>query len=551
MPRFFKPKEFLLVKIFGGLALLCLIFLGIRFYTVHLDSVPKAGGTYIEGLVGQPRLVNPVLSPLYEADNDIAYLVFSGLMRRDKNQDLIPELAKEFSISEDKLTYTFTLKDNLRWHDDKPLTTKDIAFTVSLIKDPIIKSPLASNFNNVTTEVVNDQTIKFKLAEPYAPFISTTTFGILPQHIWGKIPNNQFSLAEYNLKPIGNGPYIFKSLAKDKLGFVKTYTLEKNPDYFKQPYIDKLIFRFYNDSQQAVADLRSSKIDGLAYNRSDWEDKLGKENKKINKHSLRLPQYTAIFFNQEKSTILEEQKIRQALKLATNKDQIIKNTLGGDAEIIAGPITEGMVGYHEDLVKNEPNKDKAREILDEIGWTLKEDKEYRTKDEQELSLILTTIDQLNYVQVAKEIQSMWQKIGIKTDIEVIPPEYFQSEIIKPKNYQVLLYSVITGADPDPYPIWHSTQTGFSGLNLSLFKDDKVDKLLNEARKITDYQERDKRYKEFQEILNEKIPAVFLYNRHYNYFTNKEIKGIDLKHISIPQDRFSNIFDWYIKTSKKL
>jgi len=544
------PQEFLLLKVLSGLILVCLVFLGFRFYFVHLQAVPKPGGTYIEGLVGQPRLVNPVLSSLYETDNDLAHLIFSGLLKYDKDQNLVPELAKEYSVSDDQLTYTFTLRDNLTWHDGKELTTQDVAFTIDMIKDPIIKSPLAGSFKNVKVEIVDTKTIKFILTEAYAPFLSITTFGILPSHIWGTITNSQFSLAEYNLKPIGSGPFIFKSLTKDKLGFVKTYTLERNDNYFQKPYLDKIIFKFFDNSQDAVTALRNSKIDGLVYNIVDWGEKIGQDNKKIIKHALYLPQYSALFINQENNSALESASVRKALKLAVNKDQVLQNALNGDGEIIAGPITEGMIGYNPDLVKNPANKDEAQKLLDEAGWKLESGKEFRTKGDKELTVIITTLDQLNYVQVAKEIQQEWQKVGIKVDLDVVAPEAFQSEIIKPKDYQILLYSVITGADPDPYPIWHSSQKGFTGLNLSAFEDKQADKLLSEARTLSNYDERNKRYQEFQKILDEKIPAIFLYNPHYNYFINRSIKGVDLLRISIPQDRFANITDWYIKTSRK-
>ena len=515
-----------------------------------MDSVPKPGGTYVEGLVGQPRLVNPVLSPLYETDNDIAHLIFSGLLKYDNDQNIITDLAKEFSVSEDQLTYTFTLRDNLTWHDEKELTTRDIAFTIDTIKDPIIKSPLAASFKNMTVEVVDEKTIKFVLVEPYAPFLSVMTFGILPNHIWGKITNSQFSLAEYNLKPVGSGPFIFQALTKDKRGFVKTYTLERNENYHKKPYLEKIVLKFFNTHQDAVAELRSSKIDGLVYNIQNWEEKIGKENEKINKYSLYLPQYASLFINQENNSALESTAVRTALKLSINKEQVLQNALNGDGEIIAGPISEGMVGYHDALEKNPADRDQAEESLKEAGWVIEDGQEFRMKDDKPLSILLTTLDQLNYVQVAKEIEIAWEKIGIEVELEIIPAEFFQSEIIKPKNYQVLLYSVITGADPDPYPIWHSSQKSFTGLNLSLFEDKKADKLLSDARTIASYEERDKYYREFQEILAEEVPAIFLYNPHYNYFISRDIKGIDLKRISIPQDRFTDISDWYIKTSKR-
>lgn len=545
--HFLNPKEQLWTKIFFGAAVLCLIFLGVRYYFVHLKIHPRAGGEYIEGLVGSPRFINPVLSPLNDADQDIAKLIFSGLLKYDKSEKLVPELAENYQISEDQKTYTFYLKQNILWHDDKPFTAKDVAFTVNLIKNPEIKSPLFSSLYGVEVETPDDFTIKFTLAEPYAPFLSILTFGILPEHIWSSIPANQFTLTEYNLKPIGNGPFKFKSLTKDKLGSIKSYSLERNKEYFQEPYLKSIIFKFYPSQEDALIALKNKNVQGAIYLQQDWQEILGKA-KDVNKYSLYLPQYTALFINQKNNSILESLTVRKVLALSINKQEIIKKALAGQGEIIYGPIASWSLGYNPDVEKYEFSPEQANQLLDDAKWE-KSDQGIRTKDDQELKIILTTLDRPNYIKAAELIEKFWEDLGIVVDLNIISTDIFQKEVIKTKSYEILLHSIISGFDPDPYAVWHSSQTENSGLNLALYKNRKVDKLLGEARTTANPDERAEKYKEFQNILAEDLPAIFLYNSPYNYFVDKKVRGIEIEKLSVPQDRLANIEEWFVKVKR--
>src|SRR5262249_14203171 len=156
-----------------------------------LVQVPAEGGDLREGLIGLPRTLNPVLA-VSDTDHDISALVYSGLTKHLGNGSVEPDLAKSYAVSTDGLTYTFTLGDNFRFQDGSPLTADDVAFTIEKIQDPALKSPHAADWANVTVTVQSPTVIQFALKQAYAPFITDTTVGILPKHIWGSVTDDVF-----------------------------------------------------------------------------------------------------------------------------------------------------------------------------------------------------------------------------------------------------------------------------------------------------------------------------------------------------------------------
>lgn len=555
--HFLKPKEKLTIRMFWLIILFSSFFLGLRFYFVYLKILPAKGGEYSEALVGNPKYVNPVLAPINEADLDIVKLIFSGLLRYDKNQKLIPDLAASYQISVDQKTYTFFLKRNVKWHDEKDFSADDVVFTIETIQNPEFKSPLYSSFKGVNCEKINDYQVKFTLNEPYSPFPSLLILGIIPKHVWQDFTPAQFHLAEYNLKPIGSGPFKFKSLIKDKRGVIKNYILKRNDNFYRQPpYLDKISFKIQSDQQEALDAFKSKIVDALGLMGGNLKEiKL----KNFNYFPLRIPQYTAIFLNQTSNAFLKEKKLRQSLTYAVDREKIVKEVLDDKGEIINGPLLPSSLGYNPEIKKHDYNLDKANQLLNELGWSLVKattteqnlEKEVltRKKGVEELKIVLTTVEREENVKTAEIIKEGFEKLGIKTEVKFIPGQTIMKEIIKPRNYEALLYGVILGYETDPYLLWHSSQISEFGLNLANFADKEVDLVLEEARKISDYNARHLKYQHFQNIILEQAPAIFLYSPFYNYLIDKKIKGVDLKNIALPSERFANAEEWYIKTKK--
>ncbi|MFA6307433.1 MAG: peptide ABC transporter substrate-binding protein [Patescibacteria group bacterium] len=552
LPKFLNKREKL--QLLLALAILIVSSVGItwRFYIKNSIPAPKYGGVYSEGMIGVPSLVNPILATS-DVDRDLTKLIFSGLMKQDENNQLIPDLAGGYTIDAEQTTYTFELRDDIRWHDDTPITANDVIFTINNIKNPEYKSPFKNSFNGVTVQAINDKTIQFKLEKPFTPFLSILTLGIIPEHLWYSIPAFGANLADLNIRPIGSGPYKFKSLTRESSGNIKSYVLEAYEDYYlDKAYIKELNFKFYPDFSTAVTALQNKNVDGLIYLPKEYKEVL--KNTNIILHNLQFPQYTAIFFNPSKNDLLNNNSFREALALSVDKERILNEVLYGDGQIISTPILPGLLGYDSTIKAPEYNPEKSKEILDNLKFTIPEDGKFRTqsKDDEsiEISIKLTTIDQTENVKIASIIQENWQNIGIKTELNIIAKDKIKKDIIETRDYEALIFGQVINTNSGPYPFWHSSQNKNPGLNLSVLANKDIDDYLDIIRSAKNEESEIEPLKKFQTKLLELNFAIFLYNPTYTYPTADKLKGMEnLKFINLPADRFNNITSWYIKTKR--
>lgn len=581
--------------------ILNLFWLGGNFIKDHLKIAPIFGGQYTEGLIGNPIHINPLYVSLNDVDNDISRLLYSSLFKYNESGETVKDLVQDYQVSADEKKYTFKIRDDARWSNGEKIMADDIVFTFEAIKNPAYNSPLRASFTGVQISKVGEQTVSFTLSEKYAPFLDLLTFGIMPESVWGQISPESASLAAPNLKPIGSGPYQFKSLIKDSNGNIKSYTLSVNKNYYgSRPYLKEIVFKFYVDSAEALRALNDNNVDGLSVLAKEDRDGLIARNS-LNFYKLSLPRFKAVFFNQEKNVFLKDVKIRQALSFATPRQEIIEKVLGNEASPVYGPIMENNFAYNSEIEKYDFDLAKAASLLESAGfkketvaeeelallrqqqeqattskdvltveekrkvelgageWFYRETAAVKDKTGKEttpavktyLTINITIIDNDENFGVANLIKDNWEKLGVKTSLIKVPIKEIQTSAVKPKNYEALLFTEAVGNDPDTYVFWHSTQAGVDGLNLSNYKNEEVDKMLEEGRLISNREERVADYKKFQELLNADAPAIFLYSPYYIYPQNKKIKGFTTKNITMPADRFSNVFGWYAKTGQRL
>ncbi len=554
LPRFLSPSEKRAIHILSIVIGVCLGAIVLKFGSAHIRQAPAAGGEYMEASVGNPHYINPLLAATNDADLDIVKLVFSGLLKTDAGGKLIPDLASSYEMSTDGKIYTFHLRSNVQWHDGADFNAEDVVATVRHIKDPSWKSPLAAQFKNVNVAASNDTTVVFTLSDPFAPFLSMLTFGILPEHLWQEVRPENASRAELNIKPVGTGPFKFKSFAKDKKGVIVTYTLARNDRYYSdKAHLDTIGFRFYPDFASAEDALLKRQVDGLSFLPLEYRNEV-KKVRAMQAYTLRLPQYTAVFFN-NKNSLLKSKEMRSALALATDRVSILKETVGDAAALVNGPILPGFVGYASDAKHPTYNTAAAASALDALGWKLDTDgiRKKNTVDEKKktvltpLAITLTTVDAKENVAAAQIIKRNWDAIGAKTDLEIISGSKIQKEKIRSRDYDALLYGEIIGPDPDPFPFWHSSQNDAAGFNLSMYLNRRVDELLEKSRVALSAEQREKMYKEFQNILGDDVPAIFLYSPAYTYVVNQKVQGIATATIYSPADRFGDVTGWYIHT----
>jgi len=588
LKKYLNSKELIILISALAVFVVGLAIILISFYNNNLQTVPERGGSFVEGTIGAPKYINPLYCSVNAVDADISELVFSALFKRDNNGYLQKDLAKDYTISDDQKAYTITIRDDAEWHNGDKLTADDVVFTFNTLKTSEYKSPLRYIFNGVEIERIDEYTVRFVLKESYAPFMELLTFGIMSSQAWIGITPSNVGLAELNIKPIGSGPYMFKSLTKDKNGNIKEYVLESNNNYYNQePYIEEITFKFFVNPVEAVSALNNGNIDALSYLPFENEPEVVAKNT-FNLQRITVPQTTGLFFNL-KDGQMKDKKIREALALSINKDELVNNIFGDGAEIINGPLLPNNFAYTDEISKYGYDPQKATKLLNDAGWKLPEKKveppktteetgttpegttavsdsavpntteeavketipaePWLMKDGKELIIHLSVLNVAADVAVAEAIASQWEKIGIKTEIKVIDQNKAQSEIFDSKNFSVVLYSMLTGVDPDPYPFWHSSQT--NGANITSYNNNSVDKLLESARRDNNFEKRKAAYIEFQKKLTADLPAIFLYAPKYTYVQIKKIKGFQTNTIVSAEERFSNANQWYLKEDKKM
>lgn len=548
LPRYLSQgeKRIFTIALFG--VIIAGGLLTYRFFATNQTTVAAVGGSYTEGLIGTPQYMNPLYAVASDTDTDLTRLVFSGLVRFDPAAGLVVDLAESYTVSEDQKTYTFTLHDNAFWHDGAKVTPEDVVFTIGAIQNPEYRSPLAISFSGVAVQAVDERTVTFTLAEPFAPFLSTLTVGILPAHIWQDIPPSSAQLARRNLEDVvGSGPYMLEKKTQDQKGTIRTIMLVRNPNFYRgAPFIEELNFKFYSDASALAEALKNRNVEGAGFVPFAAADELVDDRLQAVMPSL--SQYTAAFLNDAHTSILTDVKVRQALALATNRETIVGEALGGKGLAITSPILPSMPGYDATIGATNYDLAGAIALLESAGWKLEEGATVRTKSSTALAFTMTTVDTAELTAVATLLKEQWAQAGVELTIVAVDPTTLQNDILKNRNYDILLAGELYGTDQDPYAFWHSSQVA-SGLNVAQFASRKADDAIEAARKTTDVLARAESYKTLATIIAEEYPAVFLYQPSYTYLTTSRIQNIIVPTITVPADRFANINEWYIKTRK--
>lgn len=568
--RFFAVL--ILISVVSGAAFFWRIFYAVT------QPVPKVGGTYTEGILKEPRNINPVFA-VTDADRDITRLVFSGLLAYDGQGTLKNDVADHYEISEDAKSYTVVLKKNIAWHDGVPLDADDVIFTIQTIQNPAFKSPLRPNWQGVQVEKLDRYTLRFILRTPYAPFIENLTTGIIPKHVWEKVPPEQVALNEFNIKPIGSGPFQYDSLKQQTDGSLIWYQLTRNLNYYRTgPYISTIVFYFFATEDDLIGAWHRGSIDGFGPVTPGRISELSRKDSII--LPIQMPRIFGIFFNQNKSKVLADRRVREAILHALNKKEIADQAVSGGAT----PLDTALPWLSDETASSTGqlayNPDEAKQLLAQAGWvdqngdgirdkqTAKQGaptasptnqkttngKTKKTSASKELTPLrftLTTSDWPDLLQTAEKIKQMLREVGIDVQIEKKTFADLESSVIRPRNFEMLLFGQVYGYEPDPFAFWHSSQIKDPGLNVALYANRQTDKLLEQARQTSDPQERNKILKEFSDTVSQDISTVFLFSQLYFYLLPANMQGVHITKISLPANRFADVATWYLKTKQVL
>jgi len=420
-------------------------FLLFSLYARGGEAKPAKGGSYTEGIIGQPRFINPVLASS-DADRDLVEILFSGLMKYNQRGEIIPDLIREYKIKEEGRIYELSLKEEAFWHDGEKITADDVVFTVKTIQDPDYKSPEIANWVGIEVEKISDYRVIFRLRTPYFPFLERLTLKLLPEHIFGKIPAENFALIQYNLSPIGSGPFRFEDIEYNEMGKVETLALVRNESYHGQTaYLDQIYFHFFESSEELAKSLKKGELQGTAV--PDLKNIDSFRGTGLNLYQASLPRYFAAFLNPEKNKILEEGEIRKALSLATNKKEILEQISQGNGWIVNSPLMPEIYGFEPPSEIPQFNLSEAEEIIQELGFEKIEGKlvEKRTEKTFEFSRRLESGSKGKEVEELQECLSFFSDIypegtvsgyfGQKTKEAVtLFQEKYQEEILAPWGF---------------------------------------------------------------------------------------------------------------------
>lgn len=514
---------------------------------------------FSEAIVGEPRLVNPLLATS-QADRDLVALIFSGLTRVDDYGQPIPDLAEGWEVSADGLTYTFHLRDDVLWHDGQPFTAEDVAFTMGLLRDPDFPGPadLAAFWRTVETYAVDETTVRFVLTQPLAAFPEYAGIGILPAHLLAQTAPADLAADPFNLAPVGTGRMRWVSAeAQDGVLSVHLEPFAQFYDPQRAVRLDGMDLRFYTQAEAAFRALALQDPPTLAYGgltSAQLEAVLASPD--LNVYTARLPAYAAILFNQqaaERLPFFQEEEVRRALTAALDRPGLIAEVLPRQALPAITPLFPGTWAYNDAVQPIPYDPTLAAQLLDEAGWVLEGNVRQREGTPLAFTLLVST-DPTDRA-IGEAVVAQWQALGVDVTLRTLAPEVLIERLQTPteqgRDFDAALVMLGQGrlADPDPYPFWHETQIA-EGQNYSGLADRDISEALEIARKDPNGVRRAELYRDFQRWFVERAAAILLYNPLYHYAVSCQVQGVDLMIFVDPSDRFRDLHEWRILTPEE-
>ncbi len=496
------------------------------------------GGVYREAVVGTPTMLNPLLASS-RVDRDLTTLLFSGLTRADAQGAIGPDLAASWKVEEDGRKYTFTLRDDVLWHDGQRFGAKDVLFTIRLLQDAAFPGDpaLADFWRTVSVETPDERTVVCTLPRPYAPFLAYVGIGILPQHALASTKAADLPDAPFNLQPIGTGPFAFGALDS---ATVEVALNRFERFYGAKPRLEGVRFRGYASTTAAIQAVAQGQVDGIGYIPPGSLAEATAIADRVNVYGASVSGYTALFLNL-KSPQFAAREVRQALALAVDRDELVREGLRGWGTAGDSPILPGSWAYANQQQISDPAR--ARQALDAVGWRLGPSG-VREKGGQALAFTLLTDNEPLRVGVANVLARQLGAIGVRVTVAAKSPEEL-AQVVATRNFEAVFYGWEgLAADPDPYQGWHSSQAE-TGYNFANWVNAEADKALEDGRLTTDPEKRKAAYATFQRLFATEVPSLILYYPQYHIAVSKRVTGPNADPLNEPGDRFRTIADWQI------
>lgn len=532
----------------GGLVLVVAgVLAGVLWLLLSGDdanSEPVVEGEYVEGLAGSWHRLNPVYATTNEVDQDLARLIFNGLVRIAPDGAVEPDLAAALpDVSADGTTYSFTLRAGITWSDGAPLTSHDVSFTIAAVQDTAFKgdSALAEAWDGVTIETPDDLTVVIRLPQASAPFLARhATLGVLPEHLLRGLDAAALFDAPFNSAPVGTGPYRLQSLTSSEAVLVPNDRYAGN-----RPNIERVRFRLYADYPAAIAAMLAGDLDGLMVRDTPTEKEIADLQSLPNVHAQAFQRdaYVVLYLNNDQAAYFAEPEVRRALSLAIDRRGLVDRILDGSARPSSSPIAPGSWAYSPDYDVTAPDLSAARRLLSEAGWEVSASTSVLTRGGTEFRFTIRTDNDPVRVAIANEVARQLEPLGIRATVASTTFSVLRRDFLQERRYDAAVAGWDQGPDPDPYFGWHSSQQGSAGLNIANFSDVVMDELIARARTTTDLDVRRDLYRQVQEKWEELAPGVVLVYPDYLYVQRDSVKGVRKGVLATPDQRFYGIEEW--------
>lgn len=506
------------------------------------DVEPVEDGALVEGVAGTWQRINPLFAGLNEVDQDLGALIFSGLLRTGPDGAPEPDLAALPEVSEDGRSFTFRLREGLTWHDGVPLTSADVAFTISALVDPDFRGPaaLAEPWTSVQVSTPDEHTVVFTLPQPLASFPARfATVGIVPRHLLEGLTAQELFNAPFNQAPVGSGPYRIVSLDATEA------VLEANDNYhLGAPAIARIRFRFFPDYPSATAALAAGTIDTLMLREPLTPGRLS-EIQSLDGVTLTPYQRAAflILYLNNDQALFSDPRVRTAISIALDRGEIADEHFAGVATPSNSIIAPGSWAYDSGYDETTRQLARAAALLDEAGWVLNAASGVRTREGVEFRFTIRTDNDAQRQAIAAAIAQQLEPLGIRATVASTTFLVLQRDFLRERRYDAALAGWDQGPDPDPYFGWHSSQLGSAALNLANFQDIVADELMAAARTTHDVDVRKDLYRQLQERWTELAPSAVLLYPQFLYAVRGDLTGPQPVLLTVPANRFYNVHLW--------
>jgi len=478
------------------------------------------------GDVTMPIEADPIFNPwhpnAYAESNVVNRIIFQGLTKPGKDNLPAPALATEWNTSNDGLTWTFDLKEDVKWHDGEDFTADDVAFTFNdIVLDEDMSANGASDFKALeSVEVIDDYKVEFHLDRPFAALPAYLAFNaeILPEHQLANV-DDLWDYSEFNKKePVGTGPYELDDYTSGQ-----AVTLARFDDYHEgTPNLDTVTFQVLPDTNTQIAQAMSGELDTFVLeDKGSLESVENADNLDI--FTANTTKYYWLVINQEDPRF-QDKEVRQAIMHAIDREAIVDSILEGYGSIATSGITPDLEKYYNPDVKTyDYDPGKAKELFEAAGWE-ENDAGVLEKDGETMSVTFTVALQGELEQVATLIQQYLKDVGFDVDLNTMEWNTMVEEVVVNRDYEMTMNWWTYPSDPDVYSQNHSSNAG-SGNNIPGYKNHELDELLEEGQSVSEPEKRKEIYDKVQEHMAENLPYIYLWYPEEITIRNKRIHNV--------------------------